>query len=189
MKILIVDNETIRLDKLRELLSKNEVETILFSEINFEYSQNFDLIILSGGSNHSVIGNNDLYNKELELIKKSKKPIIGICLGFQLICYAFGAFLSRLETKEHGFIEIKTTLENDIFSNLLNPRVYESHKWVAKKEPKDFILLATSIDGVEAIKHKSKDIYGFQFHPEMFVNETSGDEILFSVINKIKNNY
>ena len=125
MKILLIDNETINLNRLKVLLHNFEIETINFNQISFTKIDEFDLIILSGGSHHSVIGNEDIYKDELALIQNTQIPIIGICLGFQLICYAFGAHIERLDNKVHRLIEINLKKENNIFKNIPNLRVYE----------------------------------------------------------------
>lgn len=46
-----------------------------------------------------------------------------------------------------------------------------------------------SKDGVEIIKHKQKIIYGFQFHPEMFPDQTQGDELFANLINLVQNSH
>lgn len=57
-------------------------------------------------------------------------------------------------------------------------KVYENNEYVATELPPDLICLARSKDEPEVIKHATKPVYGFQFHPEMFVNETDGEKLL-----------
>ena len=62
-------------------------------------------------------------------------------------------------------------------------RVFESHRWVVDKLPETFDVLALSNDGPEIIKHKNLPLYGFQFHPENFVEESEGDELFLKILN------
>ncbi|MCX6717056.1 MAG: gamma-glutamyl-gamma-aminobutyrate hydrolase family protein, partial [Candidatus Taylorbacteria bacterium] len=157
-QILIIDNSTSYLNNLKQLFSEHNLTIISFSEIDLEKINNFDLIILSGGSKFPVIGNEKLLQKEFKLIKESKKPIFGICFGFEIIASAFGATLKRMELKEKGIINIEILQEDIIFKNLPNLEIYESHRWVVESTGEDLIALAKSKDGIEAIKHKERQI-------------------------------
>ncbi|MFA6421909.1 MAG: gamma-glutamyl-gamma-aminobutyrate hydrolase family protein [Candidatus Buchananbacteria bacterium] len=187
MKILIIDNGTKHLAKLKKLLVDLPFKVVNYSEIDVAHAKNFDVIILSGGHNFPVCGNEGLLKKEINLIKTSKAKIFGICFGFELIAYAFGAKLKPLKNKEHGIIDIKIVKPDEIFSEIDNFQVYEGHRWVIKKADGDLTALAKSKDGIEAIKHKKRPIYAVQFHPEMFVNKTCGDEIFHNFLKLMKN--
>lgn len=132
MKILIVDNGTKHLRMLKKLLINIPFEIINYSDINIVQSQKFDAVILSGGHNFPVFGNEHLLQDELNFVKKSKSKIFGICFGFQLIASAFGAELKLLQKKEHGIIDIQITSPDKIFLNIPNFRVFEGHRWVVK---------------------------------------------------------
>lgn len=185
MNILVVDNTTSYLPQLKNLLSKENFSVVPYSDLENTSIEEFDAIILSGGHQFSVEGNQNRFEKEISLIQNTQKPILGICFGFELISYAFGAKLELLQNKETGIINIEVIESDKIFSNIPNFQVYESHRWVVKETPDDLIALARSKDGIEAVKHKSRPIYGVQFHPEMFVEKTCGDEIFFNFLNII----
>jgi GMP synthase (glutamine-hydrolysing) len=184
MHILIVDNETIRLKELISLLKNHKIQIKKRDEINSVDFSNIDLVILSGGSNLSIINNEDKYQQEIELIRNSNIPIIGICLGFQLIAYVYGSNLIKMDSKYKKIIDIKIIENNDIFNKLPNFKVYEAHRWKIDKAPENFIVLAESDECIQVIKHKNREIYGFQFHPEMLVDKTCGDEIFYNLISK-----
>lgn len=186
MNILVIDNGTIRLKELKTLLRDNKVKIIGFQKLDNVNIENFDLIVLSGSSSFPVVGNEAQYKQEIDLIKNSTKPIVGICLGFELIGFAYGTELVEMQSKEKGIIDLKVTSSNKIFKKLPNFSVYESHRWVIKKLPADLVELARSKDGIEAIKHKNRKVYGFQFHPEMFIEETCGDEIFNNLLKVLE---
>lgn len=99
------------------------------------------------------------------------KPILGICLGEQAIGEAFGGKLVNLDDVFHGVQTPCTILKDDyIFSGL--PReimVGRYHSWVvdAASFPECLDILAESGEGqVMALRHRTMDIRGIQFHPE-----------------------
>lgn len=148
-----------------------------YSDIKDVATDNFDAIILSGGHSFTIEGNDSRLNDEVEIIKNSTQPILGICYGFELIAHAFGTKLELLPAKEKGIITIEVVEPDRIFTNIPSFEVFENHRYVVKETTEDLIVLAQSKDGIEAIKHKTRPLYGVQFHPEMFVEQSCGDEI------------
>lgn len=186
MEILIINNGTKHLGKLKELISFNNITIINPSEIDFSGTKKFDLIILSGRKSNLKNQFKGQHLKEIELVRNTQKPILGICFGLKLIAYAFGGKSEKLPKKKIGIVKIKVIKKDKVFKNFSNFKAYESHFWALKKLPKDFIGLAKSESGFEIIKHKRKMIYAFQFHPEMFVKKNSGAEIFNNFLNLIK---
>ncbi len=186
MKVLIVDNGTRHLQELQKLVTTHTFETIPFSKINKDTTKFFDAVILSGGYKFPVMGNESLLKKEIDFIETSEKPIFGICFGFELIAMIFGAKLKQMDKKEKGIIDIEILKPGGIFSNIPNFKVFESHRWVIETVGSQLVGLAKSKDGIEAIQHKTRPIYGVQFHPEMFVEKTCGDEIFNNFLDLIK---
>lgn len=182
-KILIIDNGTSYLKDLERLLSSFSVHTVPYNHT--QDTALYDLTILSGGHSFSVLDHENLYKNELKTIRTSRKPIIGICLGFELIAYAFGGSLKRMETKENRIISLELLRKNRMFNNISNLEVYENHRWVVEDLGYDLEGLAKSKDGYEVIRHKNRPIYGFQFHPEKCVNRTCGDEIFRNLMQEI----
>lgn len=189
MNLLIVDNGTVRISELQKLLENHTYEIMKLGDIDLGIADRFDAIVLSGSSKFPIFGNEDLYRDEINLIKNSTKPIIGICLGFQLIAYAFGAELKRVDKKIRGIIEISIVESSELFLQLPNFSVFESHRWVVEKSPENFITLAVSKDGVEAFRHKNRKLYGFQFHPSVFPDKTCGDEIFNNLLTVLEKSF
>lgn len=100
-----------------------------------------------------------------------RKPILGICLGEQAIGEAFGGTLVNLDDVFHGVQTPCHIVEDDyIFEGL--PRdimVGRYHSWVvdAASMPECLEVLASSEEGqVMALRHRTLDLRGIQFHPE-----------------------
>jgi len=188
-KVLIIDNGTIDLDQLKEILSTFQEKIIKYTDIEPEEAEDFDLIVLTGSSSTSIIGHEINFVNEIEIIKRSSKPIIGICLGFELISVTFGAKLQETDKEKHGIYKITPIKEDKMFDGVYNYNVYEAHRWVVSEISNDSInnieALARSDKGFEIIKHNTRDIYGFQFHPEMFIDKTCGYQILKNVLNTL----
>ncbi len=186
MRFLIIDNDTSYLPQIKELLSDHSSRVVDNSEIDTINPDEFDVIILSGSHDFPVKGNEELLQDEMNLVLNCKKPIFGICFGFQVIARAFGADLELMENREEGMLDIKVMEQDKVFNGISNFRVFENHRWVVKEVPDELIPLACSKDGIEVIKHRSKPIYAVQFHPELFVEKSCGDEIFNNFLGLVK---
>ena len=129
-------------------------------------------LILGGGPSIDRSGNSMSYVEELD------HPILGICLGHQIIAKAFGGEIGAAGIESYAKIQINILDENDILKGFgENADVWASHKDEVIKPPENFkVLASSSICGVEAMKHDTKPIYGIQFHPEVHHTE-NGDKI------------
>lgn len=185
MKVLIIDNGTIHLENLKKLLSGND-PTVLEFFSDYPSPSNFDLIVLSGGSTYEVAEHPEKFKKEIDLVKNSPIPVIGICEGCEIIAYAYGSELYEFGPKAKGIKDVEFLNENILDING-SVKVFEAHHWAIKKLGPDVIGIAKSEHGWEMIKVKDKNIYGFQFHPEMFTDKLLGDEIFKKVIATIFN--
>jgi GMP synthase-like glutamine amidotransferase len=183
MHILVVDNGTKHLARLRKLLKAHRVTVWRYSRIRIAELSKFDAVILSGGKTFPVLGYESRLKNELALIHSFRKPILGICFGFELIAHAFGSTLKRLKVKERGILTIRVTRPNSFFGRDKRVRVFEGHRWVVQNPGKQLRVLAVSKDGIEAIQHNTRPIVGVQFHPEMFTNKKRGAAFFNTFLN------
>lgn len=181
MNVLVVDNGSHFISELLNSLYGNKITTIRTKNLNKIKINNIDKIILSGG-NLSVKYHKKDYVNEIKLIKESKIPILGICLGCELIASTFGEKLERMDVKEREILKVSKIKKDKLMNGLDNFKVFESHRWIVKKCQK-LIPLAKSDKGIEVFKHPKKEIYGVQFHPEMFHRKTQGKIILKNFLN------
>lgn len=112
---------------------------------------------------------------------QNKIPILGVCLGHQIIGYSFGAAVCRGRRPMHGKI---TRIRHDgtgLFAGLPSAfRVTRYHSLVVddRQLPSALRVTARSEDGaVMGLEHRSMPIYGVQFHPEAVLTEY-GHELL-----------
>ena len=99
------------------------------------------------------------------------KPILGVCLGHQAIGEVFGGKLENLSDVFHGVATEGTQFGNDPLFSGLPTRITMGryHSWVVSKEgfPDCLEITAESDEGqIMALRHKTLNIRGIQFHPE-----------------------
>ncbi len=141
----------------------------------------FDTYILSGGPGSA---HQDKYPSAERLIKntasqKSQKPILGICLGQQLVAHVLGGKVERGKSAEYGTSTIEVDEEGALFSGVPKKfTAWVSHFDEVKKMPDGFIRLAHSDTcEIESMQHEKLPIYCTQFHPEVWHTE-NGEKIL-----------
>ena len=109
----------------------------------------------------------------IDVVKEfyDKIPILGVCLGHQAICTAFGATVSYAKRLMHGKSSLISLNEDSIFEGLPNEITvgrYHSLSLVEDTLPDSLEIISKADDDGEvmAIRHKEFNVYGLQFHPE-----------------------
>ena len=187
MKILLIDNYDSFTYNLFHYLSifKCKVSVVRNDKINSEdiLRNKYKKIVISPGpGNPNQAGNclkivNNLYKKI---------PILGVCLGHQILGQVFGGKIVRAKTLMHGkmskIIHSKENLFKGIESNFVATRY---HSLIIDKRTlsKELIITAQTKDGIiMGIKHKKYNVHGVQFHPES-IKTIIGIKILKNFIN------
>ena len=116
-----------------------------------------------------------------------KIPILGVCLGHQAICEAYGAEISHAKQLMHGKqSEVSLDTGCKLFYGLPEKIMAARYNSLAAKEgtlPKDLVVTARTQDGeIMAIRHKTHEVYGVQFHPESILTP-DGETILGNFLN------
>lgn len=126
----------------------------------------------------------------IEVVKKLGKgiPILGICLGHQVISKAFGAEVVRAKEIKHGKISSINHSGTGVFENVKSPlNVMRYHSLIVKKDSisSDLTITAETEDGVVmGVKHREYPIFGLQFHPESISSE-EGKRIIRNFVEVI----
>ncbi len=108
----------------------------------------------------------------LELIREAPEtlPILGVCLGHQAIGQAFGGTIIRAPKIMHGKLSHIYHNKKAIFADLKSPAyVTRYHSLIIAREslPACFDITAETKDNIiMGITHKTRPLYGVQFHPE-----------------------
>lgn len=140
-------------------------------------------IILSGGP-ASVYG--DSAPQPDPAIFDLDIPILGICYGLQLACHHQGSEIRPGETREFGPTTVTTVGESDLFAGIpAESTVWMSHGDQVADLSEHFDSLAkTETCPFAAVKHKTRPLYGLQFHPEVTHSEFGG-QLLSNFVRNI----
>jgi len=172
MKILLINNHTLHLTELSAALNGHDVEVREYRP-GMDFScEDKDLVILSGGGGEGLEINDEhkpgqlWYDDQMRFIRSCQKPVLGICMGFEVISRAFGAQVKEMGYLIEKFVSFETTQAGQRQLGQAKLRQFEAHQWHVPEAPQDFDVLAASPTGVEIIKHKARPIIATQFHPE-----------------------
>jgi GMP synthase (glutamine-hydrolysing) len=96
-------------------------------------------------------------------------PVLGICYGMQLVCQALGGSVAPAAAREFGRAELTVTDPNPLFrGHPTTSTVWMSHGDQVHTIAGDFVpMAATETCPVAAVKHRTRPVYGLQFHPEV----------------------
>ena len=170
MKVVIIDNYDSFTYNLSHLIKSLGAAVTVVRNDQFELQdlEQFNKIVLSPGP-----GIPSEAGLLLDVIRTyaGKKPILGVCLGHQAIGEVFGGKLVNLSDVFHGVATPCHIVADDpIFSGLERDiTIGRYHSWVVSNEdlPECLEVTAVSDEGqVMALRHKSLNIRGIQFHPE-----------------------
>ncbi|MCL2390662.1 MAG: aminodeoxychorismate/anthranilate synthase component II [Endomicrobia bacterium] len=114
--------------------------------------------------------------EEAILYFKGKKPMLGICLGHQAVCEAFGGKITYAKTLMHGKTsDVHIANGSPIFKGL--PPVMKAaryHSLIADRTalPDELLVIAEDEESqIMGVKHRDYDLYGLQFHPESILTK------------------
>lgn len=189
-RILIIDNGSSHTGKIIDICKNRFSKVDVIKSFDYKYDiQNYDLSILTGGPAMPDDSCLKEFSEEVKLIMNSEKPVVGICFGFQLIAKAYNSELVEKEQRIVGEFPIRILLKDNIFDGIKEQAIFhETHLWVVNKVGDKLFALANSYTGFEAVRHKTKPIYGFQFHPEVNIGNGLGDRLFENIFKLISYN-
>lgn len=186
MKIVIIDNYDSFTYNLAHLVKSlgAEVDVLRNDKFQIDELEPYDKIILSPGP-----GIPSEAGLLLDVIRHyaGKKPMLGVCLGHQAIGEAFGARLENLSDVFHGVATIGSQNGTDPIFDGLPQRITMGryHSWMVCSAdfPSCLEVTATSDEGqIMALRHRSFNIHGIQFHPESVLTP-DGKTIIKNFLN------
>ena len=119
-------------------------------------------IIISGGPGTDLTGLTDkVFNTNL--------PILGICLGHQLISQHYGGTVTTKSNTEFGKSHLSQVVDSPLWEDInQGSQIWMSHFDTVTILPDDFEIIGQTTNGmIAALQHVSKPIYSLQFHPEV----------------------
>ena len=187
MKVLLIDNYDSFTYNLFHYISKLKckVDVVRNDKITSKevIKKKYNKIVISPGPGNPLQAGNCL-----KIVKDLHKnlPILGVCLGHQIIGQAFGGKIIRAKNLMHG----KTSkIQHNKIGLLKNiPNNFEATRYHSlvvdrKNFPKNLIITAeTKNKTIMGLMHKDYNIHGFQFHPES-INTKVGMKLIKNFIS------
>ncbi len=186
-KIILIDNYDSFTFNLYHYLSslKVNVDVIRNDQItsNEILERKYHKIVISPGP-----GNPSQSGNCLKIVKSlyKKMPILGVCLGHQIIGHVFGSKIVQAKKLMHGKTSKILSKKIGILNNL--PNIFEAtryHSLIIDKKSlsKDLKITAETKEGlIMGVQHKKYNVHGVQFHPES-IKTKIGIKILKNFIN------
>jgi len=108
---------------------------------------------------------------------KGKYPILGVCLGHQAICCAYGATVSYASTLMHGKTSQAHLSSSTLFKGITSPLQvgrYHSLAVVESTLPKELTVASRVLETGEvmAVEDQKNRVFGLQFHPESILTQS-----------------
>lgn len=190
MKALLIDNFDsfiYNLDYELQLLGF-EV-SVVRNDAEYDYVSNLadkaDCIVLSPGPGKPSEAGSCV--KLLQDFQRNK-PILGVCLGHQVIVQTFGGAVEKAQQVVHGKVSKLLLKENaGLFSDIKGSiAVARYHSLIATTVPDSLSITAESEQSeVMAVQHNKLPIFGVQFHPESIMS-FAGYKLLRNFINIVE---
>ncbi|GJQ13153.1 hypothetical protein GpartN1_g4944.t1 [Galdieria partita] len=191
VRVLIVDNyDSYTYNLLQALAEETFLKPIVIQ--NDDYTSfksfscsDFDCVILSPGPGRPE--NPKDFGLCFQVLKEWPIPVLGVCLGFQGMVWIFGGEIEHARDVWHGRLSRIKHQGVDIFADL--PEVFSVVRYhslcvKASTLPDSLYPLAWSIEDnlLMACRHKTKPLFGVQFHPESVCTEY-GKKILYNFLD------
>ncbi len=172
--LLIIKNGTFYGTDLEEYL-KSRAISYFVADKNDDFAtimnNHFNGVILSGGPllySSKDVNIIETVNINFAAVLNLDVPVLGICFGHQTLIELFGGKMGLMEKLSRGKQSVKILKRIPLFDGIPDDVEFDQyHIDCGTKIPYNFELVATScVCPLEAIAHKTKPLFGVQFHPE-----------------------
>jgi para-aminobenzoate synthetase len=127
--------------------------------------EHYTHVVISPGPGHPADPRRA--GRTVELVATARIPVLGVCLGHQIIALAFGAEVRRV-TPHHGLVSAIYHDQRGVFREM--PQRFSAvryHSLAVDNVPGELQVTARADDlVVMGIRHRSRPLHGVQFHPE-----------------------
>jgi anthranilate synthase/aminodeoxychorismate synthase-like glutamine amidotransferase len=189
--IFIVDNYDSFTYNLVQAMGKLDAEVVVARNDRFvpeeALARRPDAIVVSPGP-----GRPESAGRTIETIRLAEErgiPLLGVCLGHQAIAAAHGGVVERAPEPRHGKTSRVAHEGTGLFAGLPNPfEAGRYHSLIVREDglPRELEVTARSEGGlVMGLAHRSKPIFGVQFHPESVLTP-DGEKLLRNFLGEVR---
>ncbi len=178
VKVLAVNNypTSERFERLERCLAENgaDVRSVEWSRASTRLFNSNDGVVLSGSPDMmSEARVQAKFSAEIDAIRDSNAPVLGVCFGHQMMASAFGADVVKDGRHVLQMVKTEVLADDPLFDRLPKSlMLLESRYEVVESLPGGFRLLARSATSkIAAMKHEARPLYGVQFHPERYTKD------------------
>jgi anthranilate synthase component 2 len=178
-KVLFIDNfDSFTYNLVDDFCKRNCQAKVYRADTNLEELKQLadkfgpDLLVISPGP-----GTPDTAGVSLAAVDyfKDKLPILGVCLGHQVIVQHFGGKIGHAPEPMHGKPSRVTHNQRAIFAGVENPLQAGRYHSLCVLELPDCLQKTAEFEGIiMGVQHKELPIYGVQFHPESILTPAGG---------------
>ena len=178
-KVLFIDNfDSFTYNLVDDFCKRNCKAKVYRADTKLEELKQFadefspDLLVVSPGP-----GMPDTAGVSLSAVRhfKDKLPILGVCLGHQVVVQHFGGKIGHAPEPMHGKPSRVTHNQKGIFAGLENPLQAGRYHSLCVLELPDCFEKTAEFEGIlMGVEHKELPIFGVQFHPESILTPAGG---------------
>lgn len=135
------------------------------------------LIMMGGPMSANDTADHAFLVESMALIRSfgvARKPVLGVCLGAQVIARAYGGEVFRMGKLEAGYVGMETTAAaaaDPVFANLAGRfHAFHTHYDAVRNIPEAVVLANGGMSAVQAFRIADSKTYGLQFHPEATID-------------------
>ncbi len=180
MRTLLIDNYDSFTFNLYQLIAKVSGQTPIVvrnDEVSWAEASRleFDNIVLSPGPGRPERHRD--FGICADAVRAATHPILGVCLGHQGICHLHGGTVGYADEVVHGRLSQVHHTGRDIFHTIPSPiSVVRYHSLLVSALPPCLEAIAwTADDIIMAVRHRTKPVWGVQFHPESICTEMGAE--------------
>jgi len=194
MRLLLVCPATYDPEALQALCSRHECAVLRSEELDDTTDVTaYDAILLVGetkptGTTDEVVVST-LKNLGFGVAAQSgtpARPLVGLGWGFLIICSLYGEDLEAVANLGEAAETLRPTDDGArLFQGTEPMKVHPTERWYIDQLAKQFLVLATSDSGIEAVKHKKQAVLALQLLPGDFVYPSDGKLVLENALSMV----
>jgi para-aminobenzoate synthetase len=191
MKVALIDNYDSFTHNVCDLIYRvsGDYPTVLRND-EISYSEfarlSIDGVVISPGPGHPARTQD--FGVCTQILQRSERPVLGICLGHQGIGMVFGGKVNLAPQPVHGQVAVISHDGKGLFEGVpQRVRMVRYHSLTVDPElPNTLFKTAWTDDGlIMGLQHRDRSIFGVQFHPESICSEF-GDTLMANFLKVLK---